>query len=173
MDSETLERLMLDRALGALPADCEALLVAYLESHPEAASACREIEQAVGLARRALAEEPTKPLPAFPADRLLRSGRSFRLWRTARVAAAVAASIAIGFGAHVWLSRASTTGSGRPPAPMVAYSGSEQVSEDGREGAAFWSGRRLYERAAGTQRQSSNRLIWDSPLRTPRKGDAT
>ena len=173
MNSETLERLMLDRALGALPADCEALLTAYLESHPDAAAACREIEQTVGLARRSLAKEPIESLPAFPADKLLRSGRSLRLWRTAKTAVAVAASIAIGFGAHAWLSRAASPGPGRTTPPALAYSGSERVSEESAEGSAFWSGRRLYERAAGTQRQSSNRVIWDSPLKAPRKGDAT
>jgi len=171
MDSETLERLMLDRALGTLPPDCEALLAAYLASHPESASACREIEQTVDLARRSFAEKPTKSLPAFPADRLWRSGRSFRRWRTARIAAAVAASIAIGFGAHVWLSRSAPPSTSWPDAAIVAYNGSVRVSEESPEGSAFWSGRRLYQRASDARRQSPSRPIWASPVRLPHIGN--
>ena len=56
MDAETLQRLMLDRALGALPSDCETLLDAYLASRPEAAALSRELDAAVGTIHGGLAK---------------------------------------------------------------------------------------------------------------------
>jgi anti-sigma factor RsiW len=73
MDRETVNRLMLDRALGALPADCEILLAEYLQTHPEVAADASEIEATASLARKALAEPVPTHMPAFPVGELARS----------------------------------------------------------------------------------------------------
>lgn len=173
MNTETLERLMLDRGLGALPPDCEALLAAYLEERPEAAAACRRFERTVGLARAALAEKPAGPPPAFPTERLLQTRWSYRGWRIMRNAAGIAAAILIGFGAHGLLFRAEPPSPIRPGPTVIAQAGSDRRSEANDGGSSFWSSRRLYERASETLPKSSNRVIWDSPVKPPHIGDAT
>jgi len=172
MDSETLDRLMLDRGLGALPPDCEVLLVAYLETRTKAAAACREIQQTVDLARRALAEGPAQSLPAFPADRLMRARQSYWVRRVAKGVVGVAASILIGFWTHAMLFPATPSNLHQPGPTLIAQGESPRDSQANREDAGFWSGRRLYEQASGTQRPFSRRVIWDSPVSTPHAGDA-
>lgn len=171
MDAEALERLMLDRGLGALSPDCETLLAEYLDMRPEAAAACRRIDQTIDLARRALGEGPAEPLPAFPAERLLRARRSHRGWKMAGGIVGVAASILIGFGAHAILFRAAPPNAPRLGSYAVANSGGQRASE-ADYGSGFWSGRRLYERASTTPRQPA-KLIWDSPAKVPHMGDAS
>jgi anti-sigma factor RsiW len=173
VNAETLERLMLDRGLGTLPPDCEALLAAHLEVRPEAGAAWREIERTVDLARAALVEEPPEPVPVFPVERLQRARRSGRLWRTTRGIAAVAAAVLFGFGAHALFFRPPLPSRPQPGAGVVVQGGTERRPDANSGDAGFWSGRRLLDRASSAPSHSTNRLIWDSPVRVPRVGEAT
>ncbi|MBN1489553.1 MAG: hypothetical protein JXA69_06505 [Phycisphaerae bacterium] len=168
MDSETLEKLMIDRALGAMPPDCEILLAAYLETHPDAAAECGSIEQAVELARQALTDGSAATLPAFPAERLREAQRTDWLWRMTRAAAGIAASVVLGFGAHAMFFPAATPETGMSASSLIAVHGPEQRTEEIGEDAGFWSGERLREQVAEAPRQETTRLVWDSPVRVPR-----
>ncbi len=173
MNAETLERLMLDRALGALPPDCEALLAAWLDARPEAAAACREFERTIDLARHALADGPAGSLPAFPAERLRRARQSDRFWRMTRNVMGIAASVLIGFGVHAMLFRAPTPQPAQAPPVVLVQGGPQRGPEATGDDTGFWSGRRLSERASGPAPSSSGRVIWRSPVRIPQRGDAT
>ena len=168
MDSETLEKLMIDRALGAMPPDCEILLAAYLETRPDAAAECRTIEQTIELARRALADGSATTLPAFPAERLREAQRTDGLWRMTRAAVGIAASVVIGFGMHAVFFPARTPETGTAGSGIVANRGPEKQIEQVSEDAGFWSGERLREQAADVPRTGTTRLVWDSPVRVPR-----
>jgi hypothetical protein len=69
MKIETLEALLIDRALGALSPDVAELLESYLIQNPDAAQQANGLASTVQLARTAVAgpNAPTSPLP--PLDR--------------------------------------------------------------------------------------------------------
>src|SRR5437762_13164267 len=81
LDLERVERLAIDRALGALDVDVDALLAAYLELEPDAARAATRFDETARLAGRTLGStdagdhRDTSPLPPFPADRIREAGR--------------------------------------------------------------------------------------------------
>ncbi len=173
MDDETLERLMLDRGLGALPTDCDTLLEAYLETRPDAAAACQRIEETICSARIALTQAPAERPPEFPAERLLRAQRGNRTWNIARRITGIAAAIALGFAAHaLWFHRAPSLSQPRDLL-VAAHVGSEPGPPGSSDEAGFWSARRLYQRAAGARQQTGKNLIWHSPVSFPQLGDAT
>lgn len=97
MNEETLDALLIDRALRALPPDTEALLAAYLGQNPDAADAVKHTHAAVGLVRSALKEEPPAPLPEYGAPRRFRRHtRRRRLQRAAGTAATLAIGVMVG-----------------------------------------------------------------------------
>lgn len=173
---------MLDRALGALPPDCAALLHDYLKRHPEAAGAAAEIEATAGLARKALARPAPTELPAFPPAFSARiqqhMGAAVSTRDAGRFAGYVkwvsglAAAVLIGFGAHAFLYTTSPAGTVRPATALVA-AGPRTAGEDRPNQEGFWSARRLYERAAQGRSSRPEGVIWDSPVRIPRVGDQT
>ena len=173
MNPETLERLMLDRALGSLPPDCDALLTSYLETRPEAAETCRRMELTVDLARSALADARAARLPAFPAERLLRTQRSQRIWRLTMGVTGVAASILIGLVVHATLFRPPPSNPRAPGLSGLAQATPRHLIDENQDRSGFWSGRQFYERAAHPQPQPSKRLIWNSPVAVPQVGDST
>ena len=93
MNKETLDALLIDRALGALSPDTEALLDAYLEHDPDTTIRMEQTLDSVNLARMALQDETPAPLPVFNAPRLVRRRRQIRYTLQA---AGMAATLMIG-----------------------------------------------------------------------------
>ena len=172
MNAETMQRLLIDRSLGLLPNDVEALLDAHLAIDSEAAALAAQFDRTAALARRALAGGPASELPPFPAESVRREGRSLRRWMWTRNITAAAATLVIGFGLGAALFRnaadldASGKALGGLPAAIV---GTSPVSP---RSAGMWSTRRALERATRAPEKTAARLIWDSPVRKPRLGDA-
>ncbi|MGB9624432.1 MAG: hypothetical protein ACPMAQ_06170 [Phycisphaerae bacterium] len=175
MDRETLQRLKLDRALGVLSPDCEALLTAYLRERPAEASDLQEMEETVKLARRALRDEAPTRLPEFPAERLRRAARSEWRRKTVRNLTGIAASMLIGFGLRAAWFPATEPGRGGETIPVVAQGRIEPEGKADSREAGFWSAHRLHERRAAVQpsQHPPRRLIWRSPVEVPEIGDAT
>ncbi len=172
MNAKTMERLLIDRSLRMLPKDVETLLDAHLAIDDDAAKQAAEFDQTAELARRALASGTAAELPPFPAAQLRREGRSLQRWIWTRNISAVAATLVLGFGLGTALFRnpagviPNSTGAVVAPALVVdAPKASPSVS-------GMWSARRMIERAARPPAERPTRLIWDSPMRKPRLGDA-
>lgn len=169
MDAETLERLLLDAALGALGPDTAALLAAYLSHDPAAAAEARRCTELVRAARRALAA--TMPadasVPPFPETRLraarARANRWIRLRRVSLAAAVMLA--AFGLGSLTRWSGEGTSAPGGPPRPASAEPVAAAAAPP-RGG--IWS---LPSRASADESVRSGPrayLIWDSIARMPR-----
>jgi hypothetical protein len=155
MNAETLDRLMMDRALGAMEGDVAALLDAYLEASPQAAARARQTRETVDLARRALGSPGAgdAPPPAYPRLRVQAAARARRRRGLLKQAAALAAVLVIGaaLGALVSSGRLPPKVSPRsvaflpqpegPPWPLSAA----VARADGGEGG-FWSAGRLWNR---------------------------
>ncbi len=177
MDTDTLERLMIDRALGGLPPDAEVLLSAYLADHPDARAIAERIEETVTSAKAALADDRPAWMPPFPAETIRRGFSARRRWVFIARAAGLAACVLIGVGLHLaWTSGGVGDTTGAPPsgirerAPFVL---NRQAAAAEPQGPGFWSARRWYERTEQRRLDSGRRVIWDSPLSLPRLGDAT
>ncbi len=172
MNAETVERLLIDRSLGLLPQDVEALLDAHLAIDPDAARQAAEFDQTAALVRRALAGGTAGELPPFPAEQLRREGRSLQRWIWTRNISAVAATLVLGFclGAALFRNAAEMAPNGTPPAVGLARIADAPKASPGASG--MWSARRMIERASRAPAKRPARLIWDSPVRKPRLGDA-
>lgn len=184
MDDDTLERLMIDRALGALPADTEALLAAYIEHQPQAAGAALGVtglDQTISLARQALAAAapPVLTLPRFPKAKFARTQRMRRFRLAAVQAAALAACVLLGFGVGGFGSqtpspsppeRAQLLERPQPVATVTIRPRAETTGSTDR--STFWSARAWYERSTRDRPSPERRLIWDSVVKWPRMGDS-
>jgi len=197
MDSQTLERLILDQALGALSPDCATLLENYLATHAEAAALAREMSATASLARKALAEPVPGEVPEFAAEvgvpwpseappcrrphsaglgmpPVGRFARPSGMATWAKRISGIAAAVLVGFGAHAFLYDGVRTEPAPMPRGTAFVSAVPRTTGDtdaGREG--FWSARRLYERTAQGGAAVSEKVIWDSPVRVRRAGDQT
>ena len=172
MNAETMERLLIDRSLRMLPKDVETLLDAHLAIDGDAAKQAAEFDQTAELGRHALASDTAVELPPFPAEQLRREGQSLRRWMWTRNISAVAATLVfgIGLGAALFRNTASEIRSdddlGEATAPLVDARTASPAS------AGMWSARRMIERASRAPAKRPARLIWDSPVKKPRLGDA-
>ena len=157
MNSDCLQRLVMDRALDELSPDTAELLEAYLEDRPETSLEVREIEDTLSLARQVIRgpQRAAAELPPLKLDRVILNRRG----RRARWVGVLgmAACLMLGF----WLGR------GGPILPTTAQSsnigGAEQTAED------FWSVRRLSARPA--TEDSTGHVHWSSPSAWPQLGD--
>jgi hypothetical protein len=147
MDSKTLDRLLIDDALGALPEDVRALLAAYVAAAgPQAAAEAEVYRQTAGLARRALVQPSAKTvaLPPFRAGAAHRTGGA---WRWTGRAAALAASLAAGLGlGFLMFSHAAPAEKVPPPQVAIQPTSPEVLSVSSRPATGvqdFWSVRRL------------------------------
>ena len=179
MDVDGLERLLMDRALGGLSPDVEALLTAYLAPNTDAAARGREFDAAASAARHVLrgAETPTLlgrgqgegrlSLPAFPAAQIRSLERTRRQLLVVRNVASLAAAVIVGVGLGVAFFRgpATATKTIRPPVTFASTAG--HATPHGE----FWSAQRLYEQSRRTKHPDSTRLIWDSAISAPRLGE--
>ncbi len=170
MDAETLERLLMDRALGALGPDVEALLDEHLAQDPEGCQRAAEFAGATSAARQALGAGVPLRLPEFPALRLATLERTRRRLAWVRNTGAVAATLVVG----IWLGGLLTSGRPGPDTPVsgagertaLAASAPAHADADG----GFWSVARLVDRSRQPERSRALRLIWDSPAERPHLG---
>lgn len=133
MNAETLDRLMLDCALGQLPPDSEALLDEYLRLHPDAAELGAEYAETVGLTRKILVAPA--PKQAFPAMKTPAGHYFHRAWP-------IAASFLVGAGFMFTIGRPKDHPALVEERPETVET-SPQVEQAART-LPFWS----YERAS-------------------------
>lgn len=171
MDANVIERLLIDRSLGELSPDVEALLQAHLDSHPGDARLAKEIGDTIARAREALrgaGTEATIALPPAPfAGADFAEGRraSWRAWARRLSAAAL---IALAF----WLG-----GRGTPAVPQPGPNGEGNAFHEQRAPRApasgFWSATRLRESVAGRRSAHPVRIKWPGPMTRPRIGESS
>jgi len=167
MNPELLERLLIDRGLGALAPDAVQLLDAYLREHPQEAASARDYSNVASLARRALATPEGVTLPAFPRDRILLAERTAQRWRRARAGLAVAASIVVGFGlAWMALPRTGVAPVDGGPPQMAA------AEMEGSNSSSLWSAERAFGRSSPARSAGAPAgFTWTSTGRRPAFGD--
>ena len=175
MDAEVLERLLMDRALGALTPDVESLLGAYLASDPATAARGSEFETAATAARRVLGSALPAKLPPFPAVGLQKIEQSRRRLIRLRNVAGIAAALVFGVGLVAALFRTGSTAphvgtsvAQRPPASAFVTAITAVPHDASPDG--FWSGQRLYEQARVAKHAAPSRVVWESPISRPRIG---
>jgi len=165
IDREILERLLIDRAVGALPPDVDVLLDDCLERNPAAAAEAEKFALTADLARRALAPVEGRNEYSLPPLALRRRRMTVR--RIAARVAALAACLLIGLVLGIRLS---------PSPPAVEASApvaSVSVGEGSEPTAAtytseIWSIQRFREALARPRRREGLHLVWDSPTKMPR-----
>lgn len=168
MNAETLERLLMDRALGGLSAEVDELLDAYLERDAQAAARAGEFAEAARLARHALGGAPATVLPPFPAARIEKLQQARRSLVLVRNIAGLAAALVLGIGVGAAFVK-HFAAEELPSVPLVLTHPRQTAEGDSADG--FWSARRLYDRVRPSPRVDSVKVIWDSPVERPRLGD--
>jgi hypothetical protein len=176
MDPETLERLMLDDALGALAEDVRALVMDRVAASGAAAQA-GAYRRTVEAARAALGPRRRETLPPLPTARLRREAARRRRRRLTGRVAALAACLVLGLGiGYLAFSRAAATAPAPAPVrvaqggPLIPAVPAADSAEAGGAGG-FWSSRRLVERAVAAGSQEAVRVTWVSPVQNPRIGE--
>ncbi len=163
MNTETMERLLIDKRLGELPPDTAQLLDAYLAVNPDSAALAAEIDTILKLAGRALeppARVTAEDLPPFPAHKAAARGGTNRNWgwvRPITVAAAIVLAFFLG-------TRTATS-------PQLAFTDRSEVivpsANPTSSDEQFWSVNRYAARRRALQRS----VEWNSPLFWPRIGE--
>ena len=141
MNRDTLESLLMDHAFGELSEDCQQLLKAYLQDHPEYDSLAKSIRQTAEIGHKAVALREQPSLPEFSADRLKVSQKHYKLTLQSRWWFSLAACLIIGFSIGSFLHFA------RQPVEtndfmkeLTSISAQSKVQSAGLESArAFWS----------------------------------
>lgn len=166
MDNATMQRLVMDRSLGALDPVVSALLDAYLQTQPQWAQQARQLDDTVTLARSAMGK-PAARLPLFPSQRLAQAQTQLRwrrgLTRLVAVAASVVLGIALGF---AWFGRgnapspaAGPAAAAAPATPLLAEKPAPADSD------GLWSVHRL-QRLAAAQAAAAPAVqinLWQKP----------
>ena len=138
MNPETLEALLIDRALGHLSPEVEALLAEHLATSPVAAQTAAELSEVVALASTALRR--TKPKLELP-PRIVALPR----WPRAKRVLAMAASFAVGAGVAFLAMRETPTRIEPSPAPVIAQVPRHSPEiERALKKLPFWSKERAY-----------------------------
>lgn len=139
MDDATLERLMIDEALGVLDADTSALLVAFTAQNP-AASERANWQELAGKLRQAMPVATEQALPPLH----LPASRHRQSWSHARSILALAAAIALGIGIGLW--RTPATGNqpvAAPGAQSATAAPAFSLPPPPSDAQSFWSSKRL------------------------------
>jgi|SRR5271170_8016435 len=159
MNTEKIESLLLDHALGATSGDVAALIEAYVAKDDAARAKLEQWRQLAGSAKRALQAGPVM-LPAFPRQALQRSQHR-KVLRLAAWGAGMAACVAVGFAIGSWrYGGVGGGGGGEEAQPVMAQMSSgvmEQVTP-ARVAAVrdFWSVSRLREYARSAQKSAAD-----------------
>ncbi len=161
MDQATLERLILDDALGALPSDASALLAAYVQTLPGGNERLAAWQRVAATARTAMPTELAAPLPPFSAPK-----HTSNPWRIGAIGLAAAAVLAMGVGIGLWMPRrvAAPTQVAVVPQPIVVEMRSSGGVHD------FWSSQRLLASAMQEKHEPSSAWHWSSPVSEPEFG---
>jgi hypothetical protein len=171
MKTETLEALLIDRALGALSSEVAELLENYLIQNPDTARQANSLLSTVQLARTAMATPSPLKNCVPPLDRVRRAlavQRSRRfLWQMSKLAACVALGLAIGLAA-----RSGGRSGGMPNAAAVAVRPAAGSVEPAAGRNRFWALANFApdkaEHATAVDGPDSRyRLHWDSPVKMP------
>lgn len=157
MDTETLERLATDRALGAMNADVEELFDACMRRDAAASRVADETRRTVEIAREAMREHPPSSMPAFPLEGFKQIDRWRRRVAAMGYAAGLAACLIIG----IFIGRPSSPGATPRPvvhvSPPAAVPVVQRADEDG-----FWSIERLLkQREQSSHRSQPPRQTYD------------
>jgi anti-sigma factor RsiW len=172
MNPETLEPLLLDRALGELSPPVAALLEEHLARDPAAAQHAAGLAETMQLARRATAS-PTQSQALRPAADLpwfRRAARQAR-WRGHLVGLAkLAACLVLGLVLGRALGPESSSSAQSRPAALVAAP--VTVAAPGSH-PKFWSlARHVPDQRAAVSRtgpaERNDQMLWASPFKMPR-----
>jgi hypothetical protein len=159
MNAATLERLMLDRALGALDDDASELLDAFLAERPAERKLAAVALEVTDLARAALADNDASQLPPLSIESLRHSAGYGKLRARMGLAASLAACVLIGIGIRtVFTSERATLLEGRPGFVM-----NEPPGRSAHEPQAFWSANRILKRRPARTQPTAPRWNWESP----------
>ncbi len=159
MKPDVIERLLLDRALGHLDPDVDALLADYLANDTPAATQARELQDVVHLASEAVRQPVLAIEPPNQIHRLV--------WRhRAERALALAASFVIGAGITAQALRTSlrhedNTVSLAPSVQSVSMRSPrlDALVKHKIESLPFWSNQRLYLLAAASTADANAKEI--------------
>jgi anti-sigma factor RsiW len=164
LDADVLGRLLLDRALGELPPDVEAVLDALLAEDPEARRLAAELSGTVAQARDALTRRAEAQPVDLPPLRFGRpAGRPHR--GPARFATAAAACLLFGLCLGWWTSGLRPgRRAGGPARPAVVLSADVPA---GRE-SKLWNTEKLWQRAVNSRKDRRPRVAWSSPWTLPK-----
>jgi hypothetical protein len=181
VDTQTLERLLIDRRLGELPPDSARLLDAYERLCPGVADLAAQLDATLDVARQAILSETTSrsAMPLLP-SRMTNTGRSPtpRARKFAWAVAwgrrtAVAAIIALAFA----LGHFTGGGKAREGGPIMAIAhataGTAAQPETATTSGAFWSLERIKKAAGDRAPEARPQVIWSSPLGPPQIGGNT
>ena len=173
MKTETLETLLIDRALGELSPEVGELLETHLAGNPHAARNADNLAETVRLVRAATAGARTasdRPVPIGRFRKTLRTQRRRALiWDVTRLAACLVLGLALGSISRPGRVPTSITGNS---AAAFGLPADRDMAGVGAEGKGFWSlanfAREVPEHAAsGVSASSRFRLHWDSPVKMP------
>ena len=111
VNKKTMETLFLDRLMGEMQVEVEALLEAYLAEHPEFENLEENLEKTVEVVKTALKPKEVDKLPSFAAHKM-RSARQKNIWNNyRRMGVLLAGCLVVGmsfgltqFGLENWLS---------------------------------------------------------------------
>ena len=172
LDEKTLERLLIDRALGGLSEDVNALLEAHLGHDRRAQAIADQIADTVSLAKKAVAEPRELPLRRLPPLPSVPRRVAFSLpnrWKLFRQVTALAASVLLGLGMGTWLLRAEP----EPTAPLLTRAFDRPQSRTDYQPSEIWSVERFLQRAARPKLSSPTGYVLDlSDMKLKKKGDA-
>lgn len=167
MNDETLDALLIDRALGELAPEVDALLAAYLAHEPDHAARAQRLAGTIELARVAAAADATAPrrptkLPKWRAPRA--AVGAFRRVELIRLAACLALGVAAG-----WMADAQWSARKQPAARPIAAAAPGLKGAHDREGTEFWSVNALTRGQALRPAidRAPYRLRWESPGKQP------
>lgn len=164
----------MDRALGAVSPEVEALLSAYLMHDAKAAERSREFRKAADLARQVLRDRSIPTLPPLPVVALRQAAQTRRRLVLLRNVASLAACLLIGVGLGAWALRETSVSMPSKSVVWPLVHDKVTIAEaDTSESAGFWSLQRLYEQARDRKRSRPLLLKWDSPARKPKLGETT
>ena len=171
MDHEMLERLLIDRSLGSLSTETEALLTDYLEYNAVAAALARDFDDTVALAKRFLPEERSKSIPPLPRRKLEQSKKWNQYSLAFRKIAVIAACLLIGFLIGLPFSRSSRQSASKMEQVFpLEFAAIVDDSDEFPDHDGFWSLSRYQQKKVNIQRGRRRPLVWESLLKTPKIG---
>ena len=172
MNAEALEKLLIDRALGVLSPETEALLAEYLSRDADAAGLAGEIAETARLATETLRSEPRTPPPPLSWREVQRAEGSRRRRQRLRGVAVIAAALLLGTGFGALAFRGPSGSVVPPRSAVVARTPAEpHVPTEAparSDPSPFWSLAGLRQRAPAARPTRSIGLVWTSPVRKPR-----